>query len=164
MLDDLKNAFSYDPETGFLTWREVRFGAKAGERAGSVGVANGYRRICFRYKNYYAHRLAWMLHHNQLIPAGVEIDHINGDRDDNRACNLRLCTAEENKRNRRPSAGRKYKGVRFRAVTGKWEAAINSKGGSQHLGTFLTEAEAAAAYDAAARERHGEFARPNLKE
>jgi hypothetical protein len=92
-------------------------------------------------------------------PAGMEIDHVNGNGLDNRRSNLRICTSTENRRNRRkpraPGASR-FKGVRPRNE--KWRAEIKINGEHRCLGTYASEEDAAKAYDAAARELHGEFA------
>jgi hypothetical protein len=103
--------------------------------------------------------------HRIIAGAGVgqEVDHLNGDGLDNRRANLRLCTHAENGRNRakqRPPASSKYKGVsryhdRWRATIGIGNHKLRS------LGYFKTEDEAADAYDVAAKELFGEFARVN---
>lgn len=99
-------------------------------------------------------------------PPGVEVDHINGDTLDNRRCNLRLCMRRENGRNQKPQMGRssQYKGVSWRKQCQKWSAQIKVDGKQIHLGLFNEEVEAARAYDQAARELHGEFARLNFQE
>jgi hypothetical protein len=91
---------------------------------------------------------------------GKECDHINGDRLDNRRENLRIVTRQQNSWNRIKSVGctSQYKGVHWSARNKKWKSAIRRK----HLGTFTDEADAARAYDAAARELFGEFAHLNF--
>lgn len=95
-------------------------------------------------------------------PAGMHVDHINGDPLDNRRANLRLCTHAENMRNRRKHRGfaNPYKGVL--AQSGRFYARICSGGRYYPLGGFAAAEEAARAYDAAARRLHGEFARLNF--
>lgn len=89
------------------------------------------------------------------------VDHINGDTLDNRRCNLRVCTAEQNSRNVKARAGTsRFKGVCL-DVSG-WHAQIRQGCKTTHLGFFKTEEEAARAYDAAARSRHGDFASLNF--
>lgn len=85
---------------------------------------------------------------------GYVVDHINGNPLDNRRSNLRWATHSENARNRGASSATGYKGV-SRTAHGRYTATIN-------LGTFDTAEEAAAAYDAIARDLHGEFACLNL--
>jgi len=105
------------------------------------------------------------MHHEILgkIP-GLEVDHINGDRRDNRRSNLRFVTKAQNQMNRvAVSSASGFKGV-ARNKKG-WAASINKRVGGvkarYHLGTFKTPEEAASAYDRAAAELFGEFAKTN---
>lgn len=93
---------------------------------------------------------------------GQVVDHINGDQLDNRKANLRVCTIGENSRNRKNYRKDAYKGVSLRKDTGKWRARLNSGGKCYFLGYFKTPEEAALAYDRAALEHFGEFARLNF--
>jgi len=96
---------------------------------------------------------------------GYTIDHINGNGLDNRRCNLRWATASQQQWNRRPSRNNSsgYKGVRFDRERNKWRAEIAAGGKRKFLGRFDTPEDAAKAYDAAARELHGEFAHQNIE-
>lgn len=94
-------------------------------------------------------------------PAGMEVDHINHDRLDNRRSNLRLATRQENSRNMRSRGKSRYKGVK--SSFHKWQAEIKISGKTHYLGSFPTEIEAAEAYDQAAREIYGEFAHLNFE-
>ena len=92
---------------------------------------------------------------------GIYIDHINGNGLDNRRCNLRICTNQQNHRNKSKNFGNSlYKGVAWHKKAKKWEAYIkyNKK---NHLGLFLTQEEAALAYNIAAKKYFGEFAKLN---
>ncbi len=93
-------------------------------------------------------------------PAGYVVDHINGNKHDNRRCNLRNCTQAQNVRNRRKVRGgtSQFKGVAWETRSGKWVAAIKYRGRKITLGYFDDEVEAAQAYDAKAIELFGEFA------
>ena len=98
--------------------------------------------------------------HRQLTGAvkGQEVDHINGDKLDNRLCNLRLCTSQQNKYNRKSSWGSsKFKGVTFNKRAKKWAANIKDNK-YMFLGYFEKEEEAALAYNREAARLHGEFA------
>lgn len=93
-------------------------------------------------------------------PKGVQVDHINGDPLDNRRCNLRLATAQQNRRNMAPRSGKsKYKGVC--TFESRWRASITVDYKTIHLGLFPTEIQAARAYNEAAIRYFGEFARLN---
>lgn len=95
-------------------------------------------------------------------PAGKVTDHASGNGLDNRRDNLRVCTKYENRCNTRKHRdnSHSFKGT-FRH--GKnWSARIHIYGKDIHLGTYLTEVEAAHAYDSAAREIHGKFAHLNF--
>ena len=100
------------------------------------------------------------------VPAGYVVDHINGDRLDNRRCNLRIVTAHMNVINSksRPNTSSKYKGVSFDTSRGKWISSIQVKGITKHIGRFASEEEAAKAYDKRAFELYGEYARLNFPE
>ncbi len=92
-------------------------------------------------------------------PAGLQVDHINGNRLDNRRCNLRLATPQENGRNKPSLGGKsKFKGVTRNSQSKNWRAYIVVDRRQFHLGSFESEEAAARAYDNAARERFGEFA------
>lgn len=89
-------------------------------------------------------------------------DHINGNSLDNRRSNLREATPSDNRCNVAKSKGQSfYKGV-SPTTSGKWRAGIRRDGVSLHLGTFDDELTAALAYDEAARNLHGRFARLNF--
>lgn len=99
-----------------------------------------------------------VLMHRLIIqcPKGMIVDHINGNRLDNRKSNLRVCTLLENARARRKFSGSsRYKGVS--KLRKRWRAQIRAYGVDRHLGVFATEEEAALAYNAAAQILHGEF-------
>jgi hypothetical protein len=96
-------------------------------------------------------------------PPDKVVDHISGNPWDNRRGNLRVCTQAENARNRRKRSGTsRFKGVRWNRSTRKWVAQICHLGKTTYLGSFDDEVEAAKAYDRAAAERFGEFARLNF--
>lgn len=108
----------------------------------------------------YEHRLIFLYHYGYLPKL---VDHINGDPFDNRIENLREATASENGGNRRKindSLTSKYKGVSLNK-TGKWRAQIVLNYRKLYLGLFDTQIEAAKAYNKAALELFGEFAKVN---
>lgn len=103
------------------------------------------------------HRLAWMLV-NGPIPEGMQVDHINCDRKDNRLANLRLVTHTENQQNQRrahrTNKGTGLMGTYLERRTGRFVAHIKNSGVTIHLGTFRTAEEAHEAYLAAKRRLH----------
>jgi len=139
---------SYDPHSGHFTRRINRGGAAiAGARAGTLNNI-GYRSIKIDGRFYVCSRLAF-----RVMTGGEpaeEIDHINGDKDDNRWCNLREASRAQNMRNRRGRGKSSYRGA-YPRPSGKFVAAITINGKNHHLGMFHTAEEAQAAYAAAAR-------------
>jgi hypothetical protein len=105
-----------------------------------------------------------LMHRMIMKPSdGVYVDHINGNKLDNRRCNLRLCTIAENNLNKRGSSYKKsskYKGV-YKCTQTTWLACIVHNKKQHNIGFFKNEIEAAKAYNVAAIKYHGEFARLN---
>ena len=117
---------------------------------------------------YYARHAFWVDGKSQSIllhrfildaPAGQPVDHVNGDRLDCRRANLRFCTLSQNAANRAPRPNA-FKGVNRRSS--RWEAHIKVDGVDFYLGTHDAPEDAARAYDRAAIERFGQFARVNF--
>jgi len=164
--DYIKDNLRYDPDTGYLWWIKQTVGRGLNKPAGSIGN-RGYVRIHIKdlnnsiSKKYPAHRLAWLLFYGTWPKD--QIDHINNIKDDNRIINLREATGFENQRNQKPQTGKtsKYKGVHWYKQTCKWRAQIQNKHKNIYLGYYNTEEEAALAYNKAALEYFGEFAKIN---
>jgi hypothetical protein len=141
----LRRLLQYDPESGHFTWKVNSGGPK---RAGTLaGVNNriGYRVIRINQKLMYAHRLAWVWMTGEEAP--VEIDHINGDKSDNRWVNLRASNRKENSLNTFRAWGHnKSTGILGVSRTGNiFRATLRNK----HLGQFDTADKAKAAYEKA---------------
>lgn len=112
----------------------------------------------------YAVHCKTFLHRYLVSPLnGYFVDHINGDSLDNRLHNIRIVTYSENNRNTKSNknTSSKYKGVSWLKESKKWRAAINIDGKKISLGCFVSESDAAIAYNEAAKKYHGEFARLN---
>lgn len=111
-----------------------------------------------------------VLLHRFIIEAGPSdyVDHRNGNRWDCRRKNLRLATATENARNARAqtNCSSPYKGVSLveRKSGPRYRVGIQVDGRPKYLGIFLSETQAARAYDAAARKHFGEFAWVNFND
>ena len=118
----------------------------------------GYIRVRLNNKNYLLHRLLAQAFIPN--PEGKPcVDHRDGNPQNNSLENLRWCTHAENNRNskKRKDNTSDHKGVSFHKAKGKWRAYIYVNGKQKSLGYFHTKEEAAAAYEKAARELHGEF-------
>ena len=156
----LKELLHYDPDTGVFTRKVTRSGrAKAGDVAGFT--VHGYRGIMIAKKNYRCHRLAFLYMTGRFPEA--QIDHINGNRSDNRWINLRQANNAENMRNRGRQSNNTsgFKGVNKKtdhARKNPWRATIHLNGKSKSIGHFKTPEEAYAAYSTAADKIHGDFA------
>lgn len=109
------------------------------------------------FKRFYLHRLAWQYVTGH--PPADQIDHINGDKHDNRFENLREATASTNGANMHGRSSSGFKGVYLEKRSGRWFSAICVRNKRMHLGTFGSPEEAHAAYVAAAAKHFGEFAR-----
>lgn len=165
--DDLALLLAYNPDTGVLTWlpRPVAaFKSEASSRrwhsnfcgkpALTASNSDGYRIGGIMGRLYRAHRVAWALAHGAW-PEG-EIDHINGDRADNRLANLRDVSRAKNQRNAKMQVNNTsgVNGVGWMASHNKWRADMKIDGAYKFLGLFDTK-EAAATARAAANDRYG---------
>ena len=131
---------------------------EAGMAAGCVHP-HGYLRISIDYRLYNAQRIAWLFINGKW--PSKNIDHIDGNRSNNKASNLRECNHVQNAANRKISISNTsgFKGVSQIKSTGKWAAFIKINGKSKNLGTFKTPEEAHEAYKSAADRLHGVFAK-----
>lgn len=143
--DELNRELRYDPLTGELYWRVPRRNRKMGLRAGCV--KGRYRYITIDGVNYLEHRVIWAMVHGG-IPGGLEIDHINRDRYDNRLENLRLVSRRENVLNSGVAGSDclKYPGVTRSNTPGKWVAGLHINSNRVNIGTYTTEEKAYNAY------------------
>lgn len=181
--DLLLAMFDYDPDAGTLTWKSLgpdHFAdTKTSWKPESLARAHNAHyagKLAFTAKNkgyhhgkitgvhYLAHRIIWKLVTGE-DPVGI--DHINGNKSDNRIANLRACTQAENSRNyaKNPGNSSKYRGVCWVKRDNAFAASISIGSGKKlSLGHHQNEIDAAKAYDRAAREHHGEFAVLNFPE
>ena len=172
--DFVSRVLHYDGIMGSLTWAERPnhlFSSKRacaswnGRYAGScamTALSNGYLTGRIMGKTYYAHRVAWLMMHKEW--PSMWIDHINGDRADNRSCNLRQVNKWQNARNTaaRRSSTSGFLGVSWNTRRSKWECRIKANGKLLCLGMFSDEVDAAMAYNEAAKLHFGDYARLNV--
>lgn len=160
--DLLRKLLRYEPETGKLFWLhrtndiDCRFRQFNSQFAGKealygMSASHGYRAGSIFAKQYLAHRVIWALIHDEWPSF---IDHINGDRTDNRLKNLRTVTKSENAKNMAISKRNKSGtiGIYWAGHARKWRAEIMSGGKRRHLGYFTDIASASAARKMAERE------------
>ena len=155
--DRLREAFDYEPETGLLTWR-IRTSNRSfiGREAGSPD-GQGYRILMLDKCLLRTHRVAFA-HYHGTWPTGF-IDHINGNRSDNRISNLRDVSNAENLQNNWEPQKNSTTGLRGAVRTkypGVYAAEISVNKVRHRLGTFRSPEEAHAAYLEAKRKLHGE--------
>ena len=137
-LEELRAKLTYEPTTGKIRWMD------SGKEAGHLDRTRGYIRIGFRSHLRNAARIAWFLYYGKYPGQDKEVDHINGDRADNRISNLRLVNRRENRVNsavhregRLPGATR---------AGNKWMARGTINNQRVYIGLYDTEAEAHMAY------------------
>lgn len=146
----LQELFEYNPETGELTNKVSRGNRAAGADATAKGV-KGYRTVTINKVTYMAGRLIWKLLTGD-DPGELEVDHINGNRADNRAENLRLCTRQQQNQNRRHG-----KGI-TQTKSGRWIARITHDYQIITIGTYDCPLIAHIAYTDRAAEMRGAYA------
>ncbi len=155
---EIKKVLDYNPETGIFTRKNL---AKKGQgyygRTTGTKDTHGHIRIMINKTRYAAHRLAWIYVYGDDLPK--ELDHINGIRNDNRICNLRIATRSLNNANRKKRGHSSLpKGIEP-LPSGRYSARIQYEGKRHYIGSYDTAEEAHDAYFIKAKELFGEYAR-----
>ena len=146
-LEELNKIFEYNSETGELTYK-IRRGRKA---AGSnVGTVNNYGYLVCMKEVYLVHRIAWYMH-TGTDPKEMIVDHIDGNRVNNRIDNLRLATHSENMQN----ANRR--GIHWSDRDQRWCSSVQVGGKRVYVGAYVCPLLARVAYEDKKKELHGEF-------
>jgi hypothetical protein len=163
----LRERLQLDNTSGHLTWQVAAIPGSwnsrhAGKRAGN-DKGRGYRMLRVSGVAYLEHRVAYAIA-TGIDPAEMSVDHINGDRSDNRPCNLRLATNAENirsrhKLNQNNTSGEH--GVHWSSAASKWTAVIKVNRVALYLGLFDNIEDARAARIAAEVIHYGEFSPRN---
>lgn len=150
--EQVRELLDYNPETGRFTWRIAPRGHKAGSQAGCID-SYGYVVIRIAGAGHKAHRLAWLIAYGEW--PDDQVDHINGDRSDNRIANLRDVSRLTNRQNMRRAQADNRSGLLGVSLTNnRCKASIRSGGKNHHLGYFASPEAAHAAYVAAKRQTH----------
>lgn len=149
----LKHLLHYDAETGLFTWKNPPRGKTKGQVAGTN--SKGYVRIFIKGKGYLAHRLAYLYLYGSFPKK--EIDHANGDRSDNRICNIREATRSQNCANKKTGSG-EMKGCYWNGKRKLWIVQIKKDGIKKTVGRYKTADEAKKAYAVASNKEFGDYA------
>ena len=156
----------YNKETG-QCWKQWKNGKWALIAAGNL--QGKYTQLCIGANLLLLHRVIAevFLNDGKPLTTKQEVDHIeraDGSHAQDRLRNLRIVSRSQNAMNQRINRNNTsgYKGISLRKPTGKWRAEIMSGGRRKYLGYFPTAESAALAYDKAAKELHGEFAKLNF--
>lgn len=154
--EEMSDRLAYDPLTGVLTWKKCRDSRKIGTHAKSIDVS-GYVQVNVAGKVMKGHRIAWAIHHGAW-PKG-QIDHVNGNRSDNRIENLRCVDNQTNCQNQRNGSRKNETGflgvhIGRGCESKRFRAKIQFEGKQLHLGGYPTAEEAHQAYIKAKRDIH----------
>lgn len=139
--ETLKQYVNYDPATGIFISLVNRGPCTIGSQLGSVCL-HGYITFMIYRKSYKAHRLAWLYVHGEW-PSKL-MDHINGNKTDNRIENLRLVSSRQNNQNRKSHRLGRLQGCH--KIKNLWQARILINGVRKNLGCYKTEQQAHEAY------------------
>jgi hypothetical protein len=112
---------------------------------------DGYCRVKLNGIHISYHVIIWILSTGKDIPQGMEIDHINGDKLDNRIENLRLVTRRQNQQNRKIHRAGRLVGACYRKGYNDWQSRIVIYKNKIFLGCYKTEQEANEAYEIACK-------------
>ncbi len=175
LLTALALDYTYDAKSGRFIRNSTKGGRPAGSLAGRISK-RGYRELSVANFRYREHRLVWLWLYGELPSAAdgsiLQIDHIDGDRTNNRQSNLRLATQQSNSKNMmlRPNNTSGVCGVtksgKYVDGTQKWTAQIKVNYKSIFLGNFRSIEEATAVRKAAESKykfdkNHGEYREKN---
>ena len=150
----------FDYKDGHLYWKKVMHLNKqylVGQEVGSIHKT-GYRHVTWMGKIHKVHRLIFLLEHGYLPK---EIDHINGDRQDNRLENLREVTRSENQFNKAMCSNNTsgFRGVNWHKHSKSWVVRVCTKGKTKILGYFKDLELAGLVADEARNLYHGKYAK-----
>ena len=155
---ELKQEVYYDQKTGIFTWLKTHkySNKKIGNVCGSLD--NGYIRMCIYKQRHHAHQLAWLYIYGEYRLDAI--DHINGNKTDNRICNLRKASVSENAYNRKMNIKNTsgVKGVTWHKRAKKWQVVITFNKIHKYLGMYSDINKAKEVIDYHRNIYHKEFA------
>jgi hypothetical protein len=129
-LERLNELFVLDADRGVLLRKTQRGCFKAGEVCGTKMKGYDYVMVCVDAKRYLAHRVIYFMA-TGVDPEDMTIDHINGNQGDNRLCNLRLATVQENRRHQpkhRSDNKTGHRNVSWDNTWVRWKVSVNIGG------------------------------------
>jgi len=152
-IDLLVTLIEYNKNNGLLKWKDITGRGKKNQEPGSIHK-NGYKRLTVLGRTLLHHRVVWALYYNEQPPK--IIDHIDGDKTNNKILNLRSGIGSLNQQNQTKPHSRnntsKYIGVSL--FKGRWRAKIYHNKRYYFLGYFTSEIEARNAYITEKRNLH----------
>lgn len=154
-----REILDYDQNTGVIRWRKSTYRkGRPGAVAGSLSKSSGYVVISVDGRDYYAHRLAWLIV-TGAWPKRGEVDHKNRDRSDNSWDNLRPASISQQRVNRSLGKHNKsgHKGIYWSRRNERWIAEIKFEKSRHYIGSFKEKEDAIIAYLDVARKLHGDF-------
>lgn len=128
-------------------------------RVARNGYAYWHTEIKCQREKHYLHR--WIMR----APRGMDVDHVNGDRLNNRKENLQICTRGQNmmKSKKRKGTKSQFRGVSWCSSKNRWQVQVSINGKAKYIGRFKSEFDAARVWDKAALHYYGgHYARPNF--
>ena len=151
----LKSILNYDKHIGIFTWKvKCNVMINIGDVAGSL-KQTGYREIAYKQKWYREHKLAFIYEHGYFPKL---IDHINGEKADNRIENLREATQSQNQFNSQRINKHNTRNVRFRKDRNKWVITFYTNNTPKQYGSFDNFDEANKVANELRLQFHGNFA------
>jgi hypothetical protein len=157
--EELKEFLNYDPNTGIFKWKKI--GHTSNKKIGDIagGLCLGYVVIKLKDKQYKAHRLAWLYIYGKWPKD--QIDHINGNKSDNKINNLREVNQSQNNFNRKLQKNNTtgVKGVTFNKAVKKWQVSFKINKNPMYFGVFENFEFACLIADEVREKYHKQFLR-----
>ena len=147
LLNEVKDRYIYDAKSGMLNWKSKRKGININSPVGGLNNT-GYLFVKINYKQYLIHRIIWLLEKGSMPENNI--DHINGNRLDNRISNLREADHRKNNGNQDIHRKGALVGAHFNKAVGRWYAVISIKKRKVSLGRCETSQQAHQRYMACA--------------